>query len=118
MTNKQIIFNASMELMKNGIIQGTGEFTEVFTADENGQNKKEIIEIPEPIHTFQNWKTLGRSVKKGEKAKASFSIWKYTKKKSKDADGNEEEKENMFLKKSFFFTYDQTEPTKEKSGKA
>lgn len=49
MTNEQIIFNNSIELMDAGIIKGTGRF--IIVEDENGQ-KKEMPE-PEPIHTYQ-----------------------------------------------------------------
>ena len=112
MTNAQIIFNASVELMENGIIKGTGRF---FTyEDEDGNTKS--LEEPEALHTFAKWKEYGRQVKKGEHAKAAIEIWKqgksYTK---KNDDGTEEEKEGrMFLKTAYFFTADQTEPIKDK----
>ncbi len=115
MTNAQIIFNESIKLMESGIIRGTGKFMESIITDEDGNEKKETFELPEEIHTFAAWKELGRSVKKGQKAKAAFTIWKHTSRTVKDEDGNEEEKANMFMKKAFFFTIDQTEPTKEKS---
>ena len=67
MTNAQIILSNSIDLMKKGILNGTGKFFEVI--DENG--KKITIEIPEEIHTFQAWKSLGYCVKKGEKIKTT-----------------------------------------------
>ena len=49
MTNAQLIFNASMELLKDGTIKGTGRF---FTyEDENGEKK--TIEEPEALHIFK-----------------------------------------------------------------
>lgn len=111
MTNAQLIFNASMELLKDGTIKGTGRF---FTyEDENGEKK--TIEEPEALHTYAKWKELGRQVKKGQKARATIQIWKqgkaYTKKNSET--GQDEEKEGrMFMKNAFFFTIDQTEPIK------
>lgn len=109
MTNQQIIFNASMNLMEQGIIGTTGrEFT---FEDENGE-KHTVLE-PESIHTFQRWKELGRQVKKGEHAKAAFTIWKAGKGKASEedaqADGEKAENIRMFMKKAFFFTIDQTE---------
>lgn len=110
MTNAQIIFNESMELMKAGIIGTTGR---TFVFEDADGNKKEIQE-PEPLHTFARWKELGYIVKKGEHAKASFYIWKAGKEKKASeenaADGeNNPEKMKMFMKKAFFFTFDQVE---------
>lgn len=108
MTNAQIIFNASIELMNDGIIKGTGRFFEY--EDENGETKK--LEEPEALHTYARWQELGRQVKKGEKAKAGLMIWKqgkaYTTKEGEEKEGK------MFMKKAFFFTLEQTEPAKEK----
>lgn len=74
MTNAQIIFNASVKLMEDGILSGTGHFMKV--TNEDGTEKS--IEIPEEIHTFAGWKTLGYSVQKGQKAIAQIDIWKHT----------------------------------------
>lgn len=46
-------------------------------------------------------------MKKGEKSIATILIWKHTTKKAKDKD--EEEQENMFMTKAFFFKECQTE---------
>ena len=62
MTNEQIIFNNSVELMKNGKIGKTGRQFEV--EDEKGN--KIMLDEPEAIHTFQAWKAKGFCVKKGE----------------------------------------------------
>ena len=125
MTNAAIIFNESVRLMNEGIIKGTGEF--VTMEDEDG-NKFEV-EMPEPIHTFAAWKTMGYSVKKGEHAVAKFAIWKHTSKMLDTDTGNAEADKmnaqineqggqtNMFMKVSAFFTQSQVEPTKEKPKK-
>lgn len=111
MTNAQIIFNESMSLMEQGIIKTTGR---TFTM-KNEDGEEITIKEPEAIHTFAVWKELGRQVKKGEHAKAAFTIWKAGKGKASDedaqADGKKDgEKLKMFMKKAFFFTIDQTEP--------
>ena len=92
MTNSMIILSESIQLMKNGVIEGTGEF---FTTDDGKQ-----LELPEAIHTYQGWKDLGYQVQKGEKAIAKFMIWKHTTKKNEETG---EEKSNMFMKKASFF---------------
>lgn len=109
MTNAQIIFNASVSLMENGVIKGTGRFFEY--EDESGNRCK--LEEPEALHTFAAWKERGRAVKKGEKCKARIDIWKQGKsyKTTNKETGEEEEREGrMFMKTAFFFTFDQTEP--------
>ncbi|WP_347044285.1 ArdC-like ssDNA-binding domain-containing protein [Fusicatenibacter saccharivorans] len=103
MTNEQIIFTESMNLMEKGIIGNTGR--KIVVENEAGE-KKEIFE-PEKIHTYAGWKAVGRQVKKGEKSIAAFQIWKHTTKKPKKED--EEEEEKMFLTKAFFFRECQTE---------
>jgi len=109
MTNEQIIFQNSLQLMDDGIIGTTGRFITV----ENEQGEKIEMQEPEPIHTYQAWKCLGYQVKRGQKAKASFLIWKHTVKKAKQEQDEDEEK--MFMTKAFFFTYDQVEPIQEKA---
>ena len=114
MTNAQIIFNESMKLMESGIIGTTGR---TFVFEDADGNKKEIQE-PEPLHTFARWKELGYIVKKGEHAKAAFYIWKAGKgKKASEEDANADgektqEQMKMFMKKAFFFTFDQVEKIK------
>ena len=117
MTNAQIIFNASVKLMQDGIIKGTGRVFQF--EDEDGTHE---LEEPEALHTFATWKELGRVVKKGEKARAKIQIWKYCKSKSAedaqtDADGDDESDGRCYMKTAFFFTYDQTEEYKPKQGK-
>lgn len=105
MTNAMIIMSESIRLMEEGVIKGTGEYVEVEKED----GSKEMLELPEEIHTFNGWKALGYSVKKGEKSRIKFSIWKHTTKKV-EKDGEEEERSRMFQKVSAFFTFDQVEP--------
>ena len=93
MTNATIILDESLRLVEQGVLK---------MVNVGGE------EMPEPIHTFQKWKELGYSVKKGEKSKIKFPIWKYTKKTVKDND-NEEEKTSMFMKTAAFFTFAQVE---------
>lgn len=67
-----------------------------------------LMQPEEEIHTFQRWKALGYSVKKGEKALVKFPIWKMGTK--KDEDGEEKTTGRMFLKNSAFFSSRQVEP--------
>ena len=110
MTNAMIIFNESVRLMKEGTLKGTGEFVTV----ENADGETVELEMPEPIHTFNGWKSLGYSVKKGEKSSIKFPIWKYTEKEKSEEEktGNPLEDapvSNMFMKTAAFFRFDQVE---------
>jgi hypothetical protein len=111
MTNAQIIFNESVNLMKAGMLKGTGEFVTVELED----GTREQLEIPEAIHTFARWKAYGRQVKKGEHAAFTAYIWKHTEK-TVVIDGEEKVVTDFIRVKSFFFTAEQTEkaaPAKE-----
>ena len=101
----------SHKLMNDGMLQGSGVFATVECEDGARQ-----VEMPEEIHTFQAWKSLGYSVKKGEKAIAKFPIWKYTSKKVETEDG-EEETSNMFMKTAAVFKMSQVEIIKVKEVK-
>lgn len=90
MTNAEIIYRESIELVKQGVL-------------------KAIAGQPEPIHTFAKWKSMGYSVKKGEKAIAKITIWKYTSRTKTDDDGNEIDDSKCFLKVSAFFKTSQVE---------
>lgn len=110
MTNEQIVFNASLELMEAGVIGTTGKILKFIDA---AGNEFECNE-PEPIHTFAMWKSLGYKVKKGSKAIAKFAIWTYKKGKKKDEneDGSEEVEEGnpkMYLKDASWFSLSQVE---------
>ena len=122
MTNAQIILHESLSLMEQGILKGSGQFAEVETAEGTM-----TIELPEVIHTFQGWKQLGYSVKKGEKSSIKFPIWKHTTKMLKtDTDSAELNKmnqqineqggqTNMFMKTAAWFTFSQVEPIQAKA---
>lgn len=110
MTNAMIIFNESVRLMQAGVLKGTEEFVDIETAD--GVMR---VEIPEEIHTFNGWKSLGYKVKKGEKSQIKFMIWKHTvkEKPQEELTGNpmlDAPVTNMFMKTAAFFTGDQVEP--------
>lgn len=109
MTNQEIILGESIKLMKEGVLKGSG--IKATIEEDNGESRE--IELPEEIHTFNGWKERGYSVKKGEKSKIKFAIWKYTTKKieveNKNGEKEETEKSNMFLKMSAFFTAEQVE---------
>ena len=78
-------------------------------------NEKLLRGITEEIHTFERWKELGFSVKKGEKSTIKFPIWKYGQPKTEQ---NEDGKTEIvkggycFMKTSAFFTAAQVEPLK------
>ena len=113
MTNNQIIFNASQQLAEAGRIGYTGRVFQMATPDGETITVKET----EPIHTFQHWKELGYSVRKGEKAVAKLTIWKHTTRKPKaDEDGETAEAESkMFMKVSAFFALSQVQPIKKEA---
>jgi hypothetical protein len=102
-TNAEIIFRASQELLKQGILKPTGR---MFVQELPDGNRIEVPEA-EPIHTYNGWKDLGYQVKKGEHAKAQFTIWKY--KGKKDEETGEETNGRCFQKKASWFTFDQVE---------
>ena len=120
MTNSEIIFWASVDLMNEGKIGTTGR---VFQGtDRNGQPVE--LPEPEPIHTFAAWKELGFSVKKGQHAVATIMIWKYREKKeqvemTEVETGEKVQKEidagKMFRKQAYFFSASQVERTAAKS---
>lgn len=116
MTNEQIIYKHQLELLKRGIIGTTGRV--IVGQDTDG---KEIeIQEPESIHTYAGWRECGYQVKKGQKAIATFNIWKCSKKKKNDKENESEEKEEkeyMFLTKAFFFSRNQVEKIIEKDNK-
>ncbi len=125
MTNGQIIFSESMRLMNDGIIGTTGRKLTLITIDEDGTEKKEIIDEPEEIHTFAEWKALGFMVQKGQKAVAKFTIWNFTDKPSKakkatrEAAGEDTEAADphFYMKDACFFAFSQVAPLKDKEQK-
>ncbi len=61
MTNSDIIYNARVNLMENGVIGGT--FSGVGI-DADGNNYD--IYTPEEINTYAVWKSRGYQVRRGE----------------------------------------------------
>ena len=93
MTNAEIIYRTSIDLVKAGKLN-------MVTV--NGE------EMPEPIHTFQAWKSMGYSVKKGEKSDIKITIWKHASKMVENEETHEEtEKSSMFMKTAAFFKFSQ-----------
>ena len=105
MTNEQIVMEQRLNLMKAGIIGGTGR-TFQYKVLVDGVKEERTMEEPEEIHTYATWRALGYQVQKGEHAIAKFTIWKYTQKQDKETG---EEKSNMFLKESAFFKASQVQ---------
>lgn len=111
MSNEEIILENSIALMEAGILAASGDTITITTTD----GEEVEMQEPEEIHTFAEWKRNGYAVKKGEKAVASFQIWKYKKcKKKVEENGKEVEKEyeRMFLTPAFFFKRSQVERIK------
>ena len=110
MNNATIILLESVKLMESGVIKSTGEKTII---EEPDGTKKEY-EVPEQIHTYAHWKSLGYQVKKGQKAIAQFPVWKYTKNKTKEMTEEEaQDKGYCFMKVSSWFKFDQVEKVEE-----
>lgn len=111
MTNQMIILLESVKLMEQGILNPTGE--KIVIKDQDGKNKE--LDVPEEIHTFQHWKSLGYQVSKGQKSIAKFPIWKHSGRKPVtmvDTEGNEQEvpdRGRMFMKTAAFFSRSQVE---------
>lgn len=64
------------------------------------------IPLEEEIHTFAEWKRLGFSVKKGEKAKYKIAIWNKSTKNKKE-DEEQEDNSYFYTKVAAFFNMDQ-----------
>lgn len=64
------------------------------------------IPLEEEIHTFAEWKRLGFSVKKGEKAKYKIAIWNKSTKNKKE-DEEQEDNSYFYTKVAAFFSMDQ-----------
>lgn len=110
MTNAMIILLESVKLMEEGILKSTGQKIVV----EDAEGKKKELDVPEQIHTYARWKSLGYQVKKGEKAVVQFPIWKYISRKAeKEAKEMTEEqaaaKGYCYMKTASFFTVNQVE---------
>ena len=90
MTNNEIIYAAAVA---NGI----------YTEDEAAAILASGHMLP--LHTFQEWKSRGYIVKKGEKARLSVDLWKYTTRPGKaaieaaKAEGKDPEDDPHYYKK-------------------
>lgn len=108
MTNADIIFTQSQELMKQGILAPTGRTFTATIINGEGEEEEVTVEEAEPIHTYNGWKERGYQVQKGEKAIAQFTIWKHVTKKAEIEDEKDEQK--MFMKKASWFKASQVAP--------
>lgn len=69
------------------------------------------IPLDEELHTFAEWKRLGFSVKKGEKARCKIAIWNKSIKSKKDDEESPQEDDSYFYTKvAAFFTRNQVQP--------
>ena len=130
MNNAAIIFNKRFELMEAGVIGTTGrKMQAMWTDDDGNETVKEVME-PEQIHTYKGWLEMGYQVKKGEKTRARFTIWNYTKKMSKkqraaleakgvtpDTIDAEAVKGHYYTKEACFFAASQVEKITEQTTK-
>ena len=109
MTNNEIIMHARLALAEAGTIANTAE---IIAHREDGTP----VFLPEEIHTFAAWKARGFSVKKGQHAVASFSVWKHRPGRSVEVENpetgeteTEERPARMFLQRAAFFSASQVE---------
>ena len=103
-TNATIIYNAQQQLFEEGKLKPTGRMIRFETAE----GAQEVPEI-EDIHTYQRWKELGFTVRRGEHAVATFSIWKYTSKAKDQTEEEAQENGYCFMKKAFWFSASQVD---------
>lgn len=59
--------------------------------------------ISEPVHTYENWKSKGFHVQKGEKALFQTKIWRPCKIKRTDKNGNVHSDMKLLLVNASFF---------------
>lgn len=89
-------------------VQLVTEAAEAVGIEYNGENLK----------TFAEWKRVGMSVKKGEKASVTVSLWKPVTKEVENKETGKKEMKKTFIKKMcHLFTPDQVQPVKEKAAK-
>lgn len=108
MTNNQIIFNERMNLLEAGIIRSTGRKMRCAYTDDNGNESVMIVDEPEELHTFADWKARGYMVQKGQKAIAKFTIWNHADRKRKKAATEEEKRlaalgESVDVESGYFY---------------
>jgi hypothetical protein len=111
-TNAQIIAGAQLELLAAGKIRAVKDGE--VPADAYGAA---LLADVEPIHTYAAWAKLGYQVRKGSRAVAQFTIWKYAngRQAAGDEEQNTEQEQNAprggrcFMKKSSFFAFSQVD---------
>lgn len=105
MNNETIIYRASVELARAGVI----------TAQTIGG-----MLIPEPLHTFAEWKNYGFCVKKGQHAVVKIKIWRHSDRvRAVDTDGEtdgETDGGRFYLTNAYFFTRSQCDPIESHEG--
>lgn len=84
MTNKELVIYEKLFLVENGLLDS----------------------IDDDLYTYAEWLKRGFRVKKGEKAVASFPIWKHVNKKNIETG---EEYSKIVMKTAYFFTRKQVE---------
>ena len=106
MKNSEIILHAALE-------------TGIYTEEQATACIEKTGDLP--IHTFMEWKKLGFSVKKGEKARLHLYLWMFTNKPNKaERDEAEEAGEELadnphyYKKLSHLFTLDQVQPSEDR----
>lgn len=111
MTNAEIVFLNSLDLMEIGVLKGNG----IMFGYKGTDGQMHTLEMPEDIYTFGAWKKMGFAVRKGEHAKACFPVWKYIKDAGEAADDEDGDSDGKcYMKMAYFFTADQVEPLKKK----
>lgn len=73
------------------------------------------ISEDESIHTFATWNYYGYTVKKGQKAIARFSIWKYVKDKKATEKRGEETTKCVLVNSCFFASHQVEKKTKKEA---
>lgn len=125
MTNNQIIRNEAAHLSAeqlHEIAAKSHTAAQIAVTDENGAEHPGTIEDAElvlaadELHTFNEWKRLGKQVKKGETALIRCHLWQFTTKPSKaqreaaEAEGKEAaEHPHFYPTKAYLFSCLQVE---------
>lgn len=114
MTNNEIIY-------REAIAAG------IYTQEEADQIIAQSGRLP--LHTFQEWKRMGYSVKKGEHAALACNLWKFTNKPGKaakalrdaaadlaQATGQDEQNDpHYYMARAYLFAWSQVKPLAQRS---
>ena len=73
------------------------------------EREKKLHNIEEDLYTFIEWKKIGYSVKKGEKAKVQTKLWKKVNYVKVDEDEKEHKASKFVLVNASLFTRSQVE---------